>query len=302
MPAIESASGRGVPDVARQLFGNVRLEFEAGRESGGEIASTRLGAARFTHLAAQRHLVIGGDVLPGDCRRDLVKVMVQKRGRAELSQGRHRVSMEEDQLVFYDPAKPYEIDNIEAVEVAMLHLPRATVGAIDMPVRVAIKAGTLSGALYSLMSAVDGNVSHLDPQARQSLGHSMAELARAIVAGTEASSQTSAATELVFARMKQHVEANLASPGLDAASIARHAGCSVRTVYLAFSAQGTTPADYIWRNRIERAARALKSSRAQPGIITDIAYAYGFSSSAHFARKFRETYSCSPSEWLRADG
>jgi AraC family transcriptional regulator len=63
---------------------------------------------------------------------------------------------------------------------------------------------------------------------------------------------------------------------------------------------GETPAAWIARLRVERAANMLIQDRSQS--ITSIALACGFSSSAVFARAFRERFGCTASEWRLNEG
>lgn len=58
---------------------------------------------------------------------------------------------------------------------------------------------------------------------------------------------------------------------------------------------GETPSDFVKRLRLEKAANLLLSSRSLS--ITEVAIDCGFSSSAAFARAFKEHFGCSASEW-----
>ena len=53
-----------------------------------------------------------------------------------------------------------------------------------------------------------------------------------------------------------------------------------------------TPIEFLWRTRLERAARHLAYSRDRS--ITDVAMGCGFSSSQTFSRAFRQRYHASP--------
>jgi len=62
---------------------------------------------------------------------------------------------------------------------------------------------------------------------------------------------------------------------------------------------GVSPAEFIKRRRLERAAEMLVS---RAGSVGEIAYAVGFKSVSHFSRVFREVYGATPSEWGRRGG
>jgi AraC family transcriptional activator of tynA and feaB len=94
--------------------------------------------------------------------------------------------------------------------------------------------------------------------------------------------------------VSNYIHEHLSDPALDVAKIAAEFGCSPRHVYRTFrSDDGMTVTEYIWRMRLQRCAEALRD----PGVtqsITDIAYEWGFASSAHFSRAFKAAYGVSP--------
>lgn len=82
--------------------------------------------------------------------------------------------------------------------------------------------------------------------------------------------------------------------------LAAEAGFSAYHFHRIFSAMvGETPADYVNRLRLERAANQLLKGR-QP--VTDIAMACGFSSPAVFARGFKQHFGVSASHYRRDRG
>ena len=100
-------------------------------------------------------------------------------------------------------------------------------------------------------------------------------------------------------RIKRHVQQKLVDPGLGIESIARALNCSKRALHKSFEREGHSLRDYIWDRRLQRALGELEGERHAGGSITDIAFASGFSSAAHFSRMFRARYGSSPREWRR---
>ena len=91
-----------------------------------------------------------------------------------------------------------------------------------------------------------------------------------------------------------------ASSTLTIEAVANAAGCSVRSLQLAFRRfRGTTPMAALQRIRLEAArAEILRVDRALP--LARIAAEHGFSNASRFARLFRRTYGAYPSEALGA--
>ncbi|MEO8686022.1 MAG: helix-turn-helix transcriptional regulator, partial [Devosia sp.] len=102
--------------------------------------------------------------------------------------------------------------------------------------------------------------------------------------------------DLLRERAKAYIEANLERADLSVADIARQMGCTPRYVFKAFQAEQTTPSDYLWQCRLERARDCLMQGEAGRSI-SDIAFALGFSSSAHFSRAFRQRYDSAPRDY-----
>ncbi|MFI9105403.1 helix-turn-helix domain-containing protein [Streptomyces fildesensis] len=96
-----------------------------------------------------------------------------------------------------------------------------------------------------------------------------------------------------IARILEWIEDHLAEP-IDAADLATMSGLSTSHFYQVFRATtGTSPKDYLLRRKTDRAREWLA---AEPGVsITSVAYAFGFSSSQHFARVFRRYQHEAPS-------
>lgn len=94
-----------------------------------------------------------------------------------------------------------------------------------------------------------------------------------------------------------HIDAHLADPGLDVASIARAFGFSSRTVHKLFEGEAHTVARTIWDRRLERCREEMVDPGLAARSITEIAHFWGFSDSQHFSRAFRQRYGLTPREY-----
>ncbi|CAN7712465.1 helix-turn-helix domain-containing protein [Neorhizobium tomejilense] len=303
--SVEVAKGRDFPSVARSIFGNVRLDFQRGDEEKCRLVSAMLGTCRLTRLEADTHTVFGDRVTLGSDNPDAIKLVIQTHGCSSLAQNGRNVPVGADAFVMYDPSRPYTLTNSTAVRLLLLQLPRRALPAaavtrlMDPFVAMSEHAG-MQRILLSLMDSTIREIGELDDTARASLGQTMIELIRTMI-GVDPQRERSSAhsLDLLRRRVKDFVSDQISRPDLDIGMIARRMGCSVRYVYRAFEAEGTTPADYIWSLRLERAAARLRDATCRPGEISEIAFALGFSSSAHFSRAFRSRYALSPSKWRK---
>lgn len=91
-----------------------------------------------------------------------------------------------------------------------------------------------------------------------------------------------------------YVAENLADPGLSVERVADAVGLSPRYVNRLFASDELHLMQWVWKERLARCYRELQS-RSHGRSITSIAYAWGFSDSAHFSRAFRRCFGMPPS-------
>ncbi len=98
-------------------------------------------------------------------------------------------------------------------------------------------------------------------------------------------------------RIELFIETHLPEPTLNPTAIAAAAGISVRHLHRLFAAKGCTVAEWIRERRLERCRSDLADPRLFEGSITDIAFSWGFSDSAHFSHCFRKEFGVSPRQF-----
>lgn len=304
---VESASGRAFAGLARELFGNVRLDFGSADEEKSLMRSAMLGVCRLTQLEADPHVVFGDHVTATPDDPDAIKLIVQAEGSASLVQGGLNAPVLQNALAIYDPSRPYMLRNSTPVRQMLLQLPRyalpaAAVQRLTQPFTAQADQDGMCRILLSLMDSTIHEVDHLDETRRSSIGQTMIELVRTMI-GKDLQQAAPIANPLgmLLRRIKDFIDLNLERPDLTVTMIARRMGCSVRYVYRAFEVECLTLSDYIWDLRLQKAAEKLRDASGYAGEISEIAFALGFSSSAHFSRVFRHRYGVSPSQWRRAN-
>jgi AraC-like DNA-binding protein len=102
----------------------------------------------------------------------------------------------------------------------------------------------------------------------------------------------------IIHRAEEFIRSRVAEP-IALHEVADAAGCSVRSLQLAFRRfRDTTPAAAIRRARLE-ASRQILAFGENAGTVTDIAYQYGFTNPGRFAGLYKETFGVSPADDLR---
>jgi AraC-like DNA-binding protein len=98
----------------------------------------------------------------------------------------------------------------------------------------------------------------------------------------------------LLSRVEQFIGTHLAEPALNPTEIANAVGISVRHLHRLFSRRGSTVTECIRERRLERCRMDLCDSRCAERNITEIAFCWGFSDSAHFSRSFKRQFGVSP--------
>ena len=99
--------------------------------------------------------------------------------------------------------------------------------------------------------------------------------------------------------VKQYIDRHLGNPELSPGMIAEANRISLRYLHCLFEPEGTTVLQYIIRERLQRCRRELSNPLMATRTITDIAFSWGFQSSTHFSRRFRDAFGMSPNEFRR---
>jgi AraC-like DNA-binding protein len=297
------ATGYDFSIAASQLFGNVRLDFPNGQADCRRLVSVPLGDCRLSQLQAGIHTVHGDRVVARSFNPDALKLIIQSEGHSVLEQSGMRIAISDNAPVLYDPTRPYRLVNKTPVRLLMLQLPRVRFPqAMLQRLRAPLLSGRngVASILLALMRSTMAEVDGAGAATRASVGAAMTELVRALAEGEAMPEQaTRPSLDLLLERIKDFIEHNFSRPELSVALIARRMGCSPRYVFRAFEQDGTTPADYLWGLRLQKAREHLQTAEEKARSISDIAFSLGFSSTAHFSRAFRERYDMSPRDCRR---
>lgn len=97
-------------------------------------------------------------------------------------------------------------------------------------------------------------------------------------------------------RIKAYVLENLRDPELNIGKIAKRLDLTPSTVHRAWEGEANSLTSWIWSMRLQGAEQDLRQLAHQHRTITEIAYHWGFSSSAHFSRAFRRHFGVPPKE------
>ena len=112
--------------------------------------------------------------------------------------------------------------------------------------------------------------------------------------------RTPVLADTLLTRVTTYVQQHLRDPDLTPEGIAAAHNMSVRQIYKAFAAAGTSLEQWIIDQRLEAARIELRTPAGRRRAVAATARACGFRDASHFSRRFRAAYGLSPRYWQHA--
>ncbi|MFF0292613.1 helix-turn-helix domain-containing protein [Kitasatospora sp. NPDC004614] len=251
---------------------------------------------------------------PGADPLDCLYVALHVQGAASLRQGEHCTVLAPGDLLI--GTTPHPVGLLRDAECRMLRfrVPCFYLGVRQADVRrtggLLARGDAGVGALASqFLHTLAGQSQAHRARPGNHLARSVSDIVAILVTELlerESAEQPSGAGEML-ARLREHIEENLADPDLSPESIARSQHISVRYLHKLFQQDGTTVGQWVRHRRLDACRRELERPARRQTSVSAVAHRWGFVSHSHFSRAFRETYGVSPRQWqayaaARVDG
>lgn len=231
----------------------------------------------------------------------MVKVLVQRRGRALIEQNSRQSAVTDGYFTVYDTAAPYTLTQTTDFGADVVLIPRSrlpiTMNVFEVVQQKPVSTRRGPGEIF---------LSHLDSFLRQSDACSPNVASRCVSVLIEllAATLTELPTKSLSADAMREsairwIDRHLSDPDLDPAQIAAATGISVRYLHRLFEGSGTTVSSYIRSKRMQRIRADLLDPSLRDLTITRIGARWGTPDSAHLSRLFRKEFGCSPSDIRR---
>ncbi len=291
-------------DSLSGLCGKLHADPYGAKTIDGEIRCGILGRLKLCQIAATRHRVSLPSGLAGGGRHPVVKVVLQTEGISVFEQGGLQLTIEPGECFAYDVSRPHRIYNptstkhlvvIVPKELALQHGFRHS-DIADQRYTARHGVGRL---VYELVSSTFKEMTAIEPECEEELAESILNLLfLPLPHGQREPGNPSPGDEL-RRQIKTYISKNLQDPELCIERIAAALNCTKRYLHMAFANEGTTIAKYIWMVRLEQCRHQLETASRNDTTITDVAFTWGFNSSSHFSRVFKEKFGVPPSHYLR---
>lgn len=268
----------------------------------GQVECAEVGRIKLCKINATPHRIVRHNASSPLGNNSTYKVIVQARGTSILEQSNGRAHLSPGEWSVYDSSKPYSVTNQTEVEQYVILLPRDVLVSPRFQIETLLlqpfSARHGSGRLAcELVRSAMEEISMQQVQSSDHLADSVTLLFQQALLDRIGKSNCASRTELLRDKIKIYVQTHLCDPNLSIDRLARDLDCTKRTLHRVFAPEGHTISDLIWQMRLEASRRALSNEELAHQSITGIAYACGFSNSAHFSRAFKEAFGLSPREY-----
>jgi AraC-like DNA-binding protein len=195
-------------------------------------------------------------------------------------------------------SEEYELQCLGEVRSLYLELPRDAFAQrfpreripIIAPVSSTHGLGRIATEFCAMLATESAK---LAAAVRPDLGSQLMDLLALTLQSADAGTSMEGSVRQARLRSVQHwIEQHLDDSSLSLERIARANNISLRYLHLLFGLCEMSASEWLWHRRLQRAYDLI--ARGDGRSITEIAFAHGFSSSAHFSTMFRRTYGVSP--------
>lgn len=285
---------------ARKICGDCHIRFPRRAPFHGSIDARRVGELPLTRFSSSPLSFQKTPVEAAASGNGSYVVITQLDGVQNYSQGNASIVLKPGDSTVINSALPWSSDCPSECARLYLRVPgwlmedRLRISRVPMTRRIAGDVG-LGVALFRLATSLYEQAIILNAEETAAGLEALFDIL-SVCLGQASPDRPNHSRDLA-ARIDNFIETHLDDPALAPNEIAAEVGVSVRHLHRLFSMNGETVSDWIRERRIRQCGNDLSDPRLCDRSITDIAFSWGFSDSAHFSRSFKKTFGVSPREF-----
>lgn len=275
----------------------------------GEIRQDQFSVLGVSVVTASPQSVVRSPKLIRQSTEDVFIVSIQTQGRSQILQDGRSAELSTGDFAFYDSTRPYDLLYPDGIQQVVLKLPRKMLLS-RLPGAESLTARRVSGRkgagrlMINMIETLLSDVGDLDPNSFDAIANGVVDI---LTAGLKTLTsdrlpQLSSMTAYHMQQIQSYVTDHLHDPKLSVQGMAGELQLSVSSLYRIFESQPQTLSDFIWTQRLDRCKRDLADPELRNLSVTQIAYRWGFSDSAHLSRTFKRTYGQSPRDFRKMCG
>ena len=288
-----------------RLFHGLKSDTYGDGSFDGRMSTVRAGDVVLTRLEGDRHRVMRSAAQVRQSEVGYLKIVAPYVGSAGVQQKGREAWVTPDQWSIYDTTDSYAVSCPVRVEHLIVMVPKAPLVqrglALDplMARRLGGSGGVARMALETMRTAYR-ELPGMSETAARGVGDAITQFVQLSMLDLAGIGTAVTQREALRERIKQHVSAHLADPGLSVDAVALALNCSRRQLYNAFAEEPDGVAGYILNRRLQACRLAFDDRTHGHRSITDIALSHGFQNMAHFSRVFRAHLGVAPSDYRRS--
>src|SRR6195256_4779794 len=284
-------------DALTDLCGHFDVDPMESSSFEGRVNYTSVSRLKLCQIEASQHRIAQTVSRAKSSQHPYVKILFQTHGISYFEQnGRHIEVMPGDCLA-YDVSCPHTIVSPTLTRHEVVIVPKELLQ--ERGFRLAkmsackLSAPTGTGRIaYNFVHAAFDEATKLSPTNAIGVADSLIDLLLLPLREADAMFDR-VGPEAMYVRAHFFIREHLRDPDLSIDRISATLGCTKRYLRMLFSDRGTTISDYIRHARLQNCRQELETQAGKS--VTDVAFSWGFSSSSHFSRVFREYFGVVPS-------
>jgi AraC family transcriptional activator of tynA and feaB len=296
---------------AKQICGDCRIHLPK-TSFHGTIDVREIGGLRLTRFASTP---LSFSKRPNDSFRPEDRfyiIITQVVGMRHYVQNGNGVLLQPGDSTLIDSASPWSSSCRTDCARLYLRVPlwsmKDHLRRVDIPVMRRISGSCRNGAvLYRLSRSLYEEAGRMSREEAAAALEAHFEVLSACLDG--GSHPEPRAVEL-RQQIQRYIDARISESSLNPVEIAASVGISVRHLHRLFLVTGSTLGEHVRTQRLNGCRADLANPQMRDRTITEIAFLWGFSDSAHFSHSFRKEFGTSPrafrsralaGEWMEED-
>jgi AraC family transcriptional activator of tynA and feaB len=231
---------------------------------------------------------------------DCLEISIELQGTAYFTHAGRRLIQPAGQWTVLDASQPSAILAPHGSETLILTIPRnRLIGRFctmdELILRPFSRSFGIGRIVCDFLFSFINELPKLGPRSELDIAETVCHLLRLAIIESLGTTTEHSHGELLRERIKTFILSDLRDSELSIDRIATVFHCTKRYLHKLFESEGTTVSEYIWQSRLDRCRNELLDGRFKDRSVTEIAFSWGFSSSAHFCTAFKQRFGIPPS-------
>jgi AraC family transcriptional activator of tynA and feaB len=284
-------------DALTDLCGQFDIDPMKASSFDGRINYTTVSKLKLCQIEASQHRLAHTASRAKVGTHPYFKILFQTYGISHFEQGGRRIDLMPGDCLAYDVSTPHTIVSPTLTRHEVVIVPKELLQ--ERGFRLAkmsackLSARTGTGRIaHDFVHAAFDEASKLSPNNAIGVADALIDLLLLPLREPDASFDR-VGPEAMYIRAQFFIREHLRDPNLSIDQISAALNCTKRYLHMLFSEKGTTISDYIRQARLQNCRQELETQVGKS--VTDVAFSWGFSSSSHFSRVFRQHFGVVPS-------